>query len=718
MWLSKPDQVNSPLGKFQQHFLNDWSENKMAIPDEQKLKLESMQIKGIRWMIWNNIDKEDIESRLLQIRNQGSTSDIEKLVNLQSRMVLIKLIEKSHEITASIIDTAYEKYRYGLKPGFTLFWAKSTEIISFSIGDLEKRIQAFLSTLKYNSDDKYKNLEFISVVKFGETYEVSLSYLQRFNYINSEGEFTYIYMLKECFAWICMDNNFVAINNMPEVLINSLKRFFSNLYHADITNIKITNSLLDKVFPKDSTKRVTRHNANPPKNQLEKVTFADPNLSDKLDCIPEGYQNYDITNMQYIEDIDGNTTGTLGVNCNKGKLYLSKSVTSSQFRTWSTRRINDIIGFFQNTSDYSLETISGYNMFSSAEWESIKPSSIPVLNEMIYALINCKKSALEAYPVSFDTYKAYLELNKFFVEKISMSCDTCEEKAIAACIKCGCSNFSLTKKSPAKIICSNCGETQQGTFSFICESGHSNMISNINEIIELISTDEFTEKIESTIKLYFPEVFFENNEYFSISSSGIELHKSPDYEKLKPSDIADFQPITDRIILKPVDELMGICKSLNEKCTSHPTNEKCAKCKAQPCSSSKDIGCILKLFENFEGYTPQPHQGHEFGDVSMLVNLRGRNMTFLGAAKSIPEGAKSKKITKSSDLGREIIQQVIDAFHDARAEIIGVIYPDIIDDQLKYFLYHQSKLNNKRLVILDADFMIKLLDKYLEDHII
>ncbi len=687
----------------------------MAIPDEQKLKLESMQIKGIRWMIWNNIDKEDIESRLLQIKNQGSTNDIEKLVNSQSRAVLIRLIEKSPEITTSIIDTAYEKYRYGLKPGFTLYWAKSTETIRFSLGDLETKIKAFLSALTYNNDDKYKNLEFISVVKFGETYEVSLSYLQRFNYIDPEGEFTYIYMLKECFAWIGMDNNFVAINNMPEVLMNSLKKFFSNLYHADITNIKIKNSLLDKVFSSDNTKRVTRHNTNPPENQLEKVTFADPNLSDKLDCIPEGYECYDITNTQYIEDIDGNTTGTLGVNCNKGKLYLSKSVTSSQFRTWSTRRINDIIGYFQNISDYSLETISGYNMFSSAEWEGIKSSSIPVLNEIVYALINCKKSALEAYPISFDTYKAYIELNKFFVEKISLSCDTCEEKAIATCVKCGYSDFSLTKKSPAKIICSSCGETQQGTFSFICESGHLNTVSDINEIIELISTDEFTEKIESTIKLYFPEVFFEFNEYISISSSGIELHKSPDYEKLKPSDIADFQPIANRTILKPIDTLTGIYKSLKEKC-SHPTNENCAKCKAQPCLSSNDIGCMLKLFEGFEGYIPQPHQGHEFGDVSMLLNLRGRNITFLGAAKSIQGGAKSKKVTKSSDLGREIIQQVIDAFHDARAEIIGVIYPDIIDDQLKYLLYHQAKLNNKRLVILDADFMIKLLDKYLTDH--
>ena len=42
----------------------------MSIPEEQKIKLESMQIKGIRAMIWQNIEKDNIESRILQIKNQ------------------------------------------------------------------------------------------------------------------------------------------------------------------------------------------------------------------------------------------------------------------------------------------------------------------------------------------------------------------------------------------------------------------------------------------------------------------------------------------------------------------------------------------------------------------------------------------------------------------------------------------------------------------------
>lgn len=685
----------------------------MAIPEVQKIKLESMQIKGIRWMIWNNIEKESIESRLLQIKGQASTTDLTKLVNSQSRANLIQLIERSPEITELVIDAAYEKYRYGLKPGFTLFWAKCTDRKNISQEQLADKIQQFLGSMRYGDDNKYKTLEFGSIIKFGDIYEISLSYLQRFNYINPEGEFEFIYMMKECFVWVGIDKNFIAINNMPEVLMNALKKFFSKLYCADITNIKITNGLLKQVFSNDNTKKVTKHNANPPDNQLEKITVADAKLSEKMDCIPSGYEDYEVTNTQYVEDIDGSTTGTLGVNCNKGKMYLSKSLTSSQFRAWSTRRINDIIGYYQTSTDVTLESITGLNMFTSSAWDEIKQAAIPILNEIVYATLACKKSSLESYPISFDVYQAYLNLTKHFIEKVSFNCETCEENAIPCCCKCGSSAFSVPKKAPGRIICSNCGEIQQGSFSFACESGHISNFSDINEVFELIATDEFCDKLFQTIKLYFPDIEFQKNEFFTLSATGIAMHNSPDYEKLKPSDISEFAAICEHTIANPIEELDLIFKSLKEKC-AYPTNQKCANCKETKCTSASEIGCILRLFEGFEGFVPQPHQGHEFGDVSMLLKYQGKNMAFQGMAKSVPAGKVSPKITKSSDLGREIIQQVLSAFHDNRTDIIGVIYPNLIDDQLKYFLYHYAKLSNKRLVILDGDFMLKLLDWYIE----
>ncbi len=684
----------------------------MSIPEEQKIKLESMQIKGIRAMIWQNIDKENIETRLLQIKKQSYTNDIQKLVNSQSRAVLIQLIEMSPEIKSQTIDAIYEKYRYGLKPGFTLFWAKRSNDISFDKNSLEEKIKEFISAQKYEDDAKYKNLEFVSIVEFGGTFEISLSYLQKFNYINEAGEFTYVYMMKECFAWVGIDKNFIAINNMPEVLMNAMKRFFSGLYIADITNIKITSKLLEKVFPSERAKRVTRHNSNPPENQLEKITFADQNLGDKKDCIPDGYENYDITNTQYVEDIDENTTGTLGVNCNKGKMYLSKSLTASQFRSWSTRRIDNIVSFFQNSSDVTLETISGFSMFSSASWDNVKKSSIPILEEIAFALITCKKSNIDSYPVSFDFYKAYTELGNKFCEKVRCSCDTCEDEAIPSCQDCGSTQFTITKRAPARIQCSECGKSQTGVFVFDCENGHTCTMGNINETIELISSDEFVEQLVNTINLYYDDIVFEKNEFFSLSNGSLTLHRSPNYEKLKPSDIEEFAPIVNRKFSHTVDELQGILRGLKEKCNC-PSKDNCAKCKHNKIANRSELKCILKLFEDFEGYTPQPHQGHEFGDISMLVKLNGRNVSFLGAAKSVSH--QTHKITKASAIGREIIQQVIDAFNDSRAELIGVVYPDIIDDQLKHLLFNEAKVHNKKLIIMDKEFMICLLDKYLSD---
>lgn len=363
----------------------------MTISEEQRIKLESMQIKGIRWMIWNNIERESIESRLLQLKGQSYTNDLDKLVNSQSRASLISLIEISPEIDATTIDFAYEKYRYGLKPGFTLFWAKGHQQTVVSKEMLDTYLKSYTSEFKYDENAKYKGLEYISTVQFDDVYELTFSYLQRFNYINPDGEFTFIYMMKECFVWIGVEKNFIAINNMPDTLMLPLKQLFSRLFKSDITNIKITNGLLKKVFPEDKAKRVTRHSSNPPANQLEKITFADANLSEKRDCIPAGYDDYDVINTQYSEEIDDVTTGTLGVNCNKGKLYLSKSLTSTQFRTWSIKRITDIIGFFQNVSEITLENIVGFNMFSSSSWDGVKQSAIPFLNQIAFGIVACKK---------------------------------------------------------------------------------------------------------------------------------------------------------------------------------------------------------------------------------------------------------------------------------------------------------------------------------------
>ncbi len=541
-----------------------------------------------------------------------------------------------------------------------------------------------------------------------------MSYLQKFNYTNSDEELSYVYILKQCFVWVSISNHYIAINNMPDRFVNIIKLFFSKLYGAEITNLIITKKLLDKVFSNSNTRRISKQNSNPPENQLAKISVSDANLSDKMDYFPGGYENYDITGTQYNEEIDDHTTGTLSVNCNKGKLFLSKNLTSTQFRNWSIRRINDIIGYFQNLTDVSLSTVEELNMFTSPTWKDIKHSAIPLLNKIAYAIIGCKKLNLDSFQIDFDVFDICKSFDSYFIQVIETNCETCEENVIPSCCKCGKSIFNITKRETPKVICQYCGDIQQETFAFNCEKGHTNYFDNLNDVLRLFDKKDFCQKVFNTISLSYSDIKFSDNESFSITKNAITISDICSFESVNPSDISEFSPICNWNLKLDVAELEKLFSSINEKCT-HPTNKKCAGCKYEKPKSGEKVGCLLKLFERFEGFTPQPHQGHEFGDISMIVTLNSHKYVLCGMAKSLGTD-KTSKITKSSAKGREIIQQVIDGFHDAKADIIAVIYPHLLDDNLKYLLCHEAKLNNKFFLLLDRDFMIKLLDKYLDEN--
>lgn len=150
----------------------------MELSQEQQIKLESMQIKGIRRMIWKNIEKNIIESRLLSISGQGAISDLNKFINSQNRTTLIKLIKISPEITSVEIDEAYEKYRYGLKPGFTLFWVKRNINNTVTKEELEQKLKRYLSMLQFEDDAKFKDLKYTANIVFDDVYEISLDLMK------------------------------------------------------------------------------------------------------------------------------------------------------------------------------------------------------------------------------------------------------------------------------------------------------------------------------------------------------------------------------------------------------------------------------------------------------------------------------------------------------------------------------------------------------------
>ena len=117
--------------------------------------------------------------------------------------------------------------------------------------------------------------------------------------------------------------------------------------------------------------------------------------------------------------------------------------------------------------------------------------------------------------------------------------------------------------------------------------------------------------------------------------------------------------------------------------------------------------CILKLFTVFDEFIPQPHQGHEFGDIKLSVSVGSKSYTLQGILKS-----NHSKITKSSTTGKEILSQAISGLVDDRVELLAIIAPATFDVQLMENIIFISKLTKKHVVFLNNDFIFRLYALY------
>ena len=133
----------------------------------------------------------------------------------------------------------------------------------------------------------------------------------------------------------------------------------------------------------------------------------------------------------------------------------------------------------------------------------------------------------------------------------------------------------------------------------------------------------------------------------------------------------------------------------------------CKSCKYKEIKSVNDLKCLQQLFCVFNDFTPKPHQGQEYGDISISITTEGRKYNLQGIMKS-----QTKKVTRSSPVGREITDQVVKGIMDIRTEVIAVIVPATIDEQLVETLSTLAKRFNKKIVFLDADFMCRLETHY------
>ena len=672
---------------------------------EMGVALDLMRIEGICQMLSKTLEPESLEMRFLSVSGQSRVDNVKHSLSLLSKVDLRKIIDISPEITDEVIKSFYDEYRYGRKPGFVLYWANGFVGKAIHENKLKASLIAYLESKKYNADARYKNLKLVGIATWCENgfqvHELGLSYLKKYSYITEDNQFDYIHELVDCFVWINVEKGFVAFYNMPPTIERILKAFILDTYGVKLVGLSLDRKILDAIFDPCSRTKISLTQYSAKGNRPQKATFSDPDLASKQDSLLNEYQEYDVGSVLYNEGIDESVTATLGINSHRGKLYINKNLTTTQFRRWSVRRIVTIIEYFADIfSETGIEKFAHIQMFSAGKWEHINTTKRGLLKKIAFSILCCKQKKLSSFPLQ-DVSAA--DIVRHLSNDISycplITCDVCGETGIPECPVCG--SHSITVLRTGQTICQTCGATLA---ALKCECGHCQGIEEPDDYISITFKDSFLASIIDELRIAIPEIMKSTEECVSVYRNQIHLLKTISSSRLSPSEIEEFKPLyMTSISDEQFEKAKRTLRRIHEKCNNNPTNEKCEQCKYMTIGALSEIKCMQQLFCYFEDFIPKPHQGQEYGDVSITIHIGAETYNLQGIMKS-----QTTKITRSSTVGREILDQSLKGMMDQRTDLIAVIAPAIFDDQLKETLNTLGRRFGKRLVFLDSDFMYRL----------
>ena len=269
-----------------------------------------------------------------------------------------------------------------------------------------------LKTINYGEEPKYKDIEYKEMETFDEEnlIEFHFVYSSKYSYIEEKTmEPTFLYEGAECFVWLNITDKFIAIKNSPDKIIDKLREVFLDVYNIPtLTPIKLNNELIKNIFG-DDIKKISGTKANAGADEAEKMSITDMNFKDKPDLqkLMEGREvnnsNRNIT-IESDNPSDQEILNALGVNSQKGKLYLSKNVKASIFRKWSVDSIKRITEFMSEHAN-DFEIFKTNNIPNDTVLKDYKSKNIKEVIEEIVFHIQSKHDKITNFVTNINNTK-------------------------------------------------------------------------------------------------------------------------------------------------------------------------------------------------------------------------------------------------------------------------------------------------------------------------
>lgn len=605
----------------------------------------------------------------------------EEDIKNKDKSQIIRELDNRQLIVNAEIDKLIEEYIYGDRVTFSLW--RFDENLSDTDIEVIKKLEG--------KEIRCENSEFRKVtIQKIDQYEDRLVliyvYSKMYHYINEQGKSAQVWEQHKGCSWIGLDKSYVAYIVKHEKMTKIFADSLTYEIHKSLTAVKPPYSALARIFNDSVMSKIVLQGADGEKTAISRTQGLTEQQKEEMDRIKKDRFNM---SGSYITPIYNNTTATVRYNIKKGNIGILKHLSSNELFAWTDGAINIIFEEIDNLKGKSAKDIFDELGFK-LKWSLLSKVEEEKMNWILTQIISA--IGTEENIIVPEDKKDILNKSYLFKKLPRPYCEKCESYEVPLCKECGAEiNYDLKScecGAPIQAVCQEGHDLNMNSYWFLPTANCIKMINdNLSKVFPNMDSKYAFCIMDDMLIISSYEEFIDGEIFFD------------DIEEFKLENFVDS------------DELNDFAADMKEKCGTI-----CSVDKIEKCLNDKKQICLPKLFYGIiHGFTPQPHKGGEYGDVSGTINVNGKSYEMKGIIKANSSKSKNKKnirLLSTSKQGEEIIRQFVEqGINDHRCEVIMVVVPQYIDNSFKGTLRQLAKITNKKVVFVELKQICKLLKK-------
>ena len=605
-----------------------------------------------------------------------------EIKNKDKSQIIIELKNKNL-IDIKEIDKLIEDYIYGNRVTFSIW--RFDETISKQDIEIIKQLEGKNIPCDVR---EYRNVKIQKITEYNDRLELVYVYSKIYNYINETGKADQVWEQHKGCSWIGIDKSYVAYIVKHEKMTKVFADALIKELHKNLSAIKPPLSALDRIFNDSIMSKIVLQGVEGEKTAISRSEGFTEEQKKEVNRVRKNRFN---TSGSYITPIYDNITATVRYNVKKGNISILKHLSSKELFAWTEEAIKIIFEEIDNLKGKDVELIFK-EIGQDLKWPLLSTVEQEKMNWILTQLIaNMDKEKNISFP---NNKKDILNNDRLFIKILRPYCEKCDSYEIPLCSVCG---RNLSNKVKEKFC--ECG----APIKAVCQEGHELVMDRY----WYVPTKRCIDMLNNNLKKVYPNANLNYSICIMDDILMISSNENQEDGEIQFDEIDEFNVKGFMID----DELVKFAVEMKEKCGGICSYNKIAKC-----LNDKQQLCLPKLFYGIiPGFKPQPHKVGEYGDVSGIINVKGKEYEMKGIIKKNASQASNKINTillSTSSVGQEIIRQFVEqGMTDERCQLIMIVVPQNIDNSFKGTLRFLARLSNKKITFVELEDVCKLLKK-------